>query len=190
MKQKSKATPKAGSTRKKVEKPESPAGKPPFRIVGVGASAGGLEAFTALLKALPKDTGMAFVLVQHMDPAHESALSRILSRSTEMPVNDVTDGVAVAPNRVYVIPSNGDITIRDGKLRLVVRKEVGGRHLPIDLFLSSLADDRKQAAIGIILSGTASDGTQGLKAIKAEGGVTFAQDEKIRPAWGNAHERG
>lgn len=178
MKPKPKATPKPTPIGKKAGKPESRANEPSFRIVGVGASAGGLEAFTALLKALPKDTGMAFVLVQHMDPAHESALSKILSRSTEMPVNDITDGVAVKPNRVYVIPSNGDITIRGGVLRLHTRKDFAKRHLPIDLFFESLAEDRKHASIGIILSGTASDGTQGLKAIKAEGGVTFAQDEQ------------
>ena len=145
---------------------------PPFPVVGVGASAGGLEAFTALLKALPDDTGLAFVLVQHMDPAHESALSQILSRATEMPVDEITDGIAVKPNHVYVIPSNADITIRDGILRLAERLEIAGRHLPIDRFLGSLAEDRKSAAIGVILSGTGSDGTHGLKAIKAEGGVT------------------
>ena len=150
----------------------------PFPVVGAGASAGGLEAFTALLKALPDDTGMAFVLVQHMDPAHESALSQILSRATEMPVGEVTDGIAVKPNHVYVIPSNADIIVRDGFLRLAERQEIAGRHLPIDRFLGSLAEDRKGAAIGIVLSGTGSDGTRGLKAIKAEGGVTFAQDEK------------
>lgn len=150
----------------------------PFPVVGVGASAGGLEAFTALLKALPDDTGMAFVLVQHMDPVHESALSKILSRATEMPVDEVTDGSAVKPNRVYVIPPNADMTIRGGILRLAERQEIAGRHLPIDRFLGSLAEDRKSAAIGIILSGTGSDGTQGLKSIKAEGGLTFAQDEK------------
>jgi two-component system CheB/CheR fusion protein len=155
-----------------------PAASRPFPVVGVGASAGGLEAFTALLKALPDDTGMAFVLVQHMDPAHESALSQILSRLTEMPVCEVADGMALQPNHVYVMPSNADVTLRGGVLRLAQRQEVAGRHLPIDRFLSSLAEERKCAAIGIILSGTASDGTQGLRTIKAEGGLTFAQDEK------------
>jgi two-component system CheB/CheR fusion protein len=150
----------------------------PFPVVGVGASAGGLEAFTSLLKALPDDTGMAFVLVQHMDPVHESALSQILSRATAMPVDEAGDGVAVKPNHVYVIPHNADMTIRGGKLRLAERHEIAGRHLPIDRFLGSLADDCKSAAIGIILSGTGSDGTQGLITVKAEGGLTFAQDER------------
>ena len=150
-----------------------PAGSQPFPVVGIGASAGGLEAFTALLKALPRNTGMAFVLVQHMDPAHESALSNILSRATAMPVSEITDGMAVKPNHVYVIPSNADLALRGGILRLAERKEHAGRHLPIDHFLASLAQDRQSAAIGIILSGTASDGRQGLKAIKAEGGLTF-----------------
>jgi two-component system, chemotaxis family, CheB/CheR fusion protein len=159
------------------EATQAPAGRP-IPVVGVGASAGGLEAFTALLKALPNDTGMAFVLVQHMDPAHESVLSTILSRATRMPVSEVSDGVAAQPNHVYVIPSNADMTIQGGILRLAERQEVAGRHLPIDHFFGSLAEDRKSAAIGIILSGTASDGTRGLQAIKAEGGLTFAQDEK------------
>ena len=150
----------------------------PFPVAGIGASAGGLEAFTVLLKALPGDTGMAFVLIQHMDPAHESSLSKILSRATKMPVDEVADGIAVEPNHVYVIPSNADMTIEGGILRLAGRQEVAGRHLPIDHFFRSLAEDRKSAAIGIILSGTASDGTRGLGAIKAEGGLTFAQDEK------------
>ena len=158
--------------------PAEPPASPPFPVAGVGASAGGLEAFTALLKALPDDTGMAFVLVQHMDPAHQSALSQILSRATKMPVDEVTGGMAVQPNRVYVIPSNADMTIEGGILRLAERHDDGGQHLPIDHFLVSLAEDRKSAAIGIILSGTASDGTRGLGAIKAEGGLTFAQDEE------------
>ena len=167
-----------GATQTAVAQATQPTARRPFPVVGVGASAGGLEAFTALLKALPNDTGMAFVLVQHMEPAHESALSRILSGATGMPVNEVTDGTSVQPNHVYVIPSNADMTIRDGILRLVERQKIAGRHFSIDRFLVSLAEDRKSAAIGVILSGGASDGTQGLKAIRAEGGLTFAQDEK------------
>jgi len=158
-------------------KATEPTARRPFPVVGVGASAGGLEAFTALLKALPDDMGMAIVLVQHMEPAHESTLSEILSRATGMPVNEVADGTSVQPNHVYVIPSNADMTIRNGILRLTERQKVAGRHFSIDRFLVSLAEDRKSAAIGVILSGGASDGTQGLKAIRAEGGLTFAQDE-------------
>src|SRR5216683_1715952 len=150
----------------------------PFPIVGVGASAGGLEAFTQLLKALPSRTGMAYVLVQHLDPTHESALTEILAKTTEMPVSQVTDATPVEPNHVYVIPPNVDMIISQGILRLTARTETRGRHMPIDRFLRSLAEDQRSNAIGVILSGTASDGTLGLGAIKAEGGITFAQDEE------------
>jgi len=150
----------------------------PFPIVGVGASAGGLEAFTQLLKALPSRTGMAYVLVQHLDPTHESALTELLARVTEMPVRQVTDAMPVEPNRVYVIPPNVDMVISQGILRLTPRTETRGHHMPIDRFLRSLAEDKGSNAIGVILSGTASDGTLGLAAIKGEGGITFAQDEK------------
>jgi two-component system CheB/CheR fusion protein len=97
--------------------------KPFFPVVGVGASAGGLEAFTALLKALPADTGMSFVLIQHMDPTHESMLPRLLAKATPMPVHEVTDGMAVEPNHVYVIPSNAGMTISERVLRLAARTE-------------------------------------------------------------------
>src|SRR5882724_9424289 len=149
-----------------------------FPIVGVGASAGGLEAFTQLLKALGPGSGMAYVLVQHLDPSHESALTELLAKATEMPVRQVTDATPVEPNHVYVIPPNVDMTISQGILRLTARTETRGHPMPIDRFLRSLAEDQRSNAIGIILSGTASDGTLGLAAIKAEGGITFAQDEK------------
>src|SRR5713101_8535277 len=149
-----------------------------FPIVGVGASAGGLEAFTQLLKALGSGTEMAYVLVQHLDPPHKSALTELLAKATEMPVRQVTDATPVEPNRVYVIPPNVDMTISRGILRLTPRTETRGHHMPIDSFLRSLAEDQRSNAIGVILSGTASDGTLGLAAIKAEGGITFAQDEK------------
>ena len=150
----------------------------PYPIVGVGASAGGFEAFRELLKALPPDTGMAFVLVQHLDPGHESMLARLLSNATAMPVAEVEEGMVVKPNRVYVIPPNKIMEIRNGTLHLMARGEPAAKHLPIDHFLRSLAEDRGNRAIGVILSGTASDGTLGLKAIKTEGGITFAQDIK------------
>src|SRR3989442_2975046 len=146
-------------------------------FVGVGASAGGLEAFTQLLKALGPGSGMAYVLVQHLDPSHESALTELLAKTTEMPVREVTDATPVGPNHVYVIPPNVDMIIAQGILRLTPRTETRGHHMPIDRFLRSLAEDQRSNAIGIILSGTASDGTLGLAAIKAEGGITFAQDE-------------
>jgi two-component system CheB/CheR fusion protein len=148
-----------------------------FPIVGVGASAGGLEAFTQMLGAMPVDTGMAFVLVQHLAPKHASMLAEILSRTTAMPVTEVHDEPRVKPNRVYVIPPNRDMIISRGSLQLRPREMTRGQHRPIDLFLRSLAEDQKEWAIGVILSGTATDGTLGLEEIKAEGGITFAQDD-------------
>src|SRR5215472_3250775 len=148
-----------------------------FPIVGVGASAGGLEAFSDLLRHLPEKTGMAFVLVQHLDPTHGSVLPEILARTTKIPVQEVTDGIRVKPDHIYVIPANTNMMIEDGVLRLGARMLVRGQHLPIDGFLQSLANDRGDRAIGVILSGTASDGTGGCTAIKAAGGITFAQDE-------------
>jgi two-component system CheB/CheR fusion protein len=155
----------------------TPAELPPFPIVGVGASAGGLEAFSQMLNAMPVDTGMAFVLVQHLSPAHASLLSEILSRTTTMPVSEVEDEPRVQPNRVYVIPPDRNMIISHGVLQLFPRKEQRGQHRPIDVFLRSLAEDQGHRAIGVILSGTATDGTLGLEAIKAEGGITFAQDK-------------
>ena len=167
--------------------PESPAADDPlderdepgdgasFPIVGVGASAGGLEAFTQLLKALPADTGMAFVLVQHLAPTHASALAEILSRATTMPVMEVQDEPTVEPNHVYVIPPDRSMIIVRGALQLLPR-EGRGLHRPVDQFFRALAEDQRHQAIGVVLSGTATDGTLGLEAIKAEGGITFAQD--------------
>ena len=147
-----------------------------FPIVGIGASAGGLEACTALLKALPVNPGMAFVVVQHLDPLHESILHKLLSKTTEMPVIQVEDGMVLEPDHVYVIPPKHDIAVRERTLWLLSRRRTAGRHLPVNRFFASLAEDQKSAAIGVILSGTASDGTLGLQAIKSEGGVAFAQD--------------
>lgn len=145
-----------------------------YQLVAFGASAGGLEAFSELLQHLPGDTGMAFVLIQHLDPKHDSLLTELLAKATQMPVAQVTDSMRVEPNRVYVLPPNANITITGGVLHLEARTTP---HMPIDHFFRSLAQDQGSKAIGVILSGTASDGTQGLKAIKAEGGITFAQDE-------------
>jgi two-component system CheB/CheR fusion protein len=146
-----------------------------FPVVGVGASAGGLQAFQELLSYLPVDTGMAFVLISHLDPAHESMMATILSRSTRMPVKEVTDAMSVEANNVYVIPPNANMILSGGVLRLVPRSKV--RHENIDNFMISLAQEMRSKAIGIVLSGTASDGTEGCVAIKAEGGITFAQSE-------------
>ena len=149
-----------------------------FPIVGIGASAGGYEAFVQLLQALPANTGMAFVFVMHLEPEHKSMLAKLLANVTPMPVSEARNGQEVERNHVYVIPPKADIGIRNGILEIVVRRKTEGRYLPVDNFLSSLAEDRHGSAIGVILSGTGSDGTIGLKAIKAEGGITFAQDEE------------
>ncbi len=150
----------------------------PFPVVGIGASAGGLEACTQLLQHLPHDTGMAFVLVRHLDPQHESLLTELLTRTIKMPVTQVTQGVAVEPNHVYVIPPNAVMALAQGVLQLSSRGETSLKHLPIDHFLRSLAKEQQSQAIGVILSGTGSDGTQGLAEIKAIDGVAFAQDEQ------------
>ncbi len=150
---------------------------PPFVVVGVGASAGGLEALSDLLANLPANTGMAVVVVQHLDPHHESRLSNLLSRVTHLPVLEASQNLAVQPDHVYVIPKNTTMTIAQGILQLAPRGGSRGPHLPIDQFLKSLAEDRESAAIGVILSGTGSDGTLGMEEIKAAGGITFAQDE-------------
>lgn len=148
-----------------------------FPIVGVGASAGGLAAFSQLLAHLPVDTGVALVLIQHLDPTHESRLADLLSRVTRMPVREATDGMEVRPNQVHVIPPNTNLAISQGVLRITPR-EGRGQHLPLDFFFRSLADDQRASAIGVILSGTGSDGTLGLAEIKAAGGLTFAQDKE------------
>jgi two-component system, chemotaxis family, CheB/CheR fusion protein len=159
---------------------ENNAKAPPglFPIVGIGASAGGLEAFSELLRYLPEKTGMAFVLVQHLDPKHGSVLQEILSRTTAIPVTDVIQGVVVQPDHAYVIPANTNLTIKNGILQLGSRVLTRGQHMPIDVFFRSLAKSIGQQAIGVVLSGTASDGTEGCCAIKAAGGITFAQDEE------------
>jgi two-component system CheB/CheR fusion protein len=151
-----------------------------FPIVGIGASAGGLEAFSLLLKHLPLDTGMGFVLVQHLDPEHDSALTQLLGRATSLPVEEVTNNLRVEPNHVYVIPPNSNLSIEAGVLRLLPRPKTHAPHRSIDVFLEALAEDQRERAIGVILSGTATDGTLGLEAIKAEGGITFAQDDSAR----------
>ena len=147
----------------------------PFPIVGIAASAGGLEAFTGLLSHLPSDTGMAFVLIQHLAPDHKSLLSEILGRMTEMPVSEAQDGMAVEPNQVYVIPPNTKMVLSKGLLQLSPREKIYGKYMPGDAFFTSLAVDRGHKAIAVVLSGGDGDGSLGLKAIKAAGGMTFAQ---------------
>jgi two-component system CheB/CheR fusion protein len=150
----------------------------PFPVVGIGASAGGLEAVSAVLKALPADTHMAFVLVQHLAPSHQSLMSELLQPCTSMPVLQVRDGMAVESDHVYVIPPDCNMGIMNGVLHLLPRGRGSDHHMPIDFFLRTLATDQKNHAIGVILSGTASDGALGLRAVKGEGGITIAQDPK------------
>lgn len=147
-----------------------------IRIVGIGASAGGLEAFTGLLRHLPEKADVAYVLVQHLDPTHRSLLSEILAKTTALPVAEIAQNTRVEANCIYVIPPNCDLTVEQGLLKLTPREKSGGAARGIDHFLKSLAADQKENAIGVILSGAGSDGAAGIKAIKEAGGITFAQD--------------
>jgi len=179
-------SPKAPTTSKRrpaakqpqKEEPPAPASSQhDFLVVAIGASAGGIEAFKELVRNLPTDTGMGFVVIQHLDPNHASALAELLSKSTSMKVTEVTDGMRVVPNQVFVIPPNTSMTIFDHTLHLVPRGEVHGVHMSIDRFMRSLAEHQGDRSIGVVLSGSGTDGTLGLAEIQAEGGVTFAQEE-------------
>jgi two-component system CheB/CheR fusion protein len=155
---------------------------PPVRegdttVVAIGASAGGIEALTDLMTYLSPETGMAFVLVQHLDPKHHSILTELLARKTTMNVTEVSDGLPIEPNHVYVIPPNATMSISDHALHLGPREESRGAHMSVDHFMRSLAEQKGNRAIGVILSGSGSDGTMGMAEIQAHGGVTFAQDE-------------
>ena len=148
-----------------------------FPIVGIGASAGGLAAFEAFFSAMPPvvDTDMAFVLIQHLSPDHKSALTELVRRYTRMPVEEVEDGVEVKPNQVYIIPPNRDLALLNGRLQLFEPDHARGVRLTIDFFFRSLAADQHHRAICIVLSGTGSDGTVGVRAVKGEGGMAMAQ---------------
>ncbi|HET6654756.1 MAG TPA: chemotaxis protein CheB, partial [Gammaproteobacteria bacterium] len=146
-------------------------------IVGVGASAGGLKAFKTFLEHMPADSGMGFVLIQHLPADRPSALAELLAGHTAMPVALATDGAAVAPDHVYVIPPNATLTVAGGRLRLETPAPERPKRHPVDSFLSSLADDQGENAVGIILSGLGSDGTPGAKHIKGRGGLVLAEAE-------------
>jgi two-component system, chemotaxis family, CheB/CheR fusion protein len=150
-----------------------------FPVVAIGASAGGLEAMMELLQHLPSDTGMAFIYVQHLSPDHKSMLTEILSKKTKMKVQEIDDMDKITPNNVFVIPYNKGIEVTDGHIKLIPRSESSSA-ISIDTLFSSLAKAQKERVIGIILSGSASDGTLGVKAIKQEGGLTFAQNETAK----------
>jgi len=148
-----------------------------FPIVGIGASAGGLDAFKRLLTVISENSGMAYVVVQHLDPTHESVLPEILQRVTKIPVHEITDDIHLAPNHIYIIPSNKILTSTDGVLQLTTRDK-NILNLCIDIFFKSLAEVHKEFAVGVVLSGTGSDGTLGLKAIKENGGISIVQDSE------------
>ncbi|HEX4609806.1 MAG TPA: chemotaxis protein CheB [Urbifossiella sp.] len=148
----------------------------PFPVVGIGASAGGLEAYTEFLQACPADAGMAYVLVQHLPPDRESLLVEILARQTRMPVAEVTDGQVVEPDSVYVIRPGRTLTVRDGRLRLGPELAARGHGRPVDDFFRSLAEEQQQRAVAVVFSGMGSNGTAGAEAVKAVGGLVIAQE--------------
>ena len=146
-----------------------------FPVVGIGCSAGGLEALDAFLAHLPPDTGMAFVIIQHLDPNYVSTLPELLQRSTRMPVVEAADRLLVKPNSIYIIPPNKDIALHQGRLHLQAPTERRGLRLPVDFFFRSLAEAQREKAVGVILSGMGSDGMLGLGAIKEASGLAVVQ---------------
>ncbi|WP_264537309.1 CheR family methyltransferase [Flavobacterium sp. N1736] len=147
-----------------------------FPVVGIGASAGGLDAFKKILKAIPENSGMAYVIVQHLSPDYPSNLTEILSQETTTPVHEIVNDINLAPNHIYIIPESTNLIAEDGVLKLHQRTRSDKQNKSIDIFFESLAEVHKSFAIGVILSGTAFDGTIGLKKIKEFGGATIAQD--------------
>jgi hypothetical protein len=165
----------ADEPRSQSRDPGGPSARDTFAIVGVGASAGGLEALEQLFGALPADSGMAFVVIQHLDPTRQSHMVELLSRRTKMSVVAVKEGAKVQPNCVYMILPNREVTIQNGVLHLAEPSESRAARRPIDTFFVSLADDRREYAVGVILSGTGSNGSSGIRVIKEFGGITIAQ---------------
>src|SRR5271166_857678 len=164
------------SSRRSSRKRLSPSAADGFPVVGLGASAGGLDAFRRLLGALPSGTGMAFILIQHLDPTHASMMVDLLAGHTPLTVQQAADGVPLEPEHIYLIPPGAYLSIRAGALRLSQPRERHGARLPFDFFLRSLADELGERAICVILSGTGGDGSLGLKAVKEKGGLVIAQD--------------
>lgn len=145
-------------------------------VIGIGASAGGLEALTSLFKAMPSDSGLVFIVVQHLSPNTKSMLHELLAAHTAMQVMPAENGMSVAPNCVYIQPPQTNLNLFKGRLLLDDAASQAGLHLPIDYFFRSLAEDRKDRAVGIILSGTGSDGSQGVAAIRQAGGMIMVQE--------------
>jgi two-component system CheB/CheR fusion protein len=154
---------------------EVPADKSDCVVVGIGASAGGLDSFKRFLQAMPHDSGLAFVLIQHLDPSHESLMADLLSKHTAMPVVETEDATTIPPNCVYMIPPNKYIKIQDGGLFLDEPVKHRGMRMPIDYFFRSLANARQERAVAIVLSGTGTDGTMGVKEVKVQGGMVMVQ---------------
>src|ERR1700757_2018482 len=171
-----KAATAARRPRRRSARGGSPLGYDRFPVVGLGASAGGLDAFRRLLAALPPGTGMAFILIQHLDPTHASMMVDLLTGHTAMKVQQAADGMPVEREHVYLIPPGAYLSIRGGALRLSEPRERHGARLPFDFFLRSLAEELGERAICVILSGTGGDGSLGLKAIKEKGGLVIVQD--------------
>src|SRR5687768_5563291 len=167
--------PPGTSMLKEIEEEGATPSSKQFLVVGIGGSAGGLNAFKQLIQAIPVDSGMAYIIVQHLDPTHDSILSELLQKFTLIPVQEVTDHVKVLPDNIYVIPPNKLLTATDGILRLSDRHPKSHNVRPIDLFFRALAEIHQSQAIGVVMSGTGNDGTLGLEAIKKQGGITFAQ---------------
>lgn len=159
-----------------IEKKNRPKVKS-FPIVAVGGSAGGMEAATELFKHLPSDTGMAFVYIQHLDPVYKSRLAEIFTKITKLSVEQAKNQMVVKPDTLYIIQPNKEIVLSGGKLKVSSRSNTESAPMPIDAFFSSVAECQKEGSIGVLLSGSAHDGTSGLKAIKSAGGLTFAQDD-------------
>jgi len=147
-------------------------------VVGIGASAGGLEALERLFKKLPADTGMAFVIVQHLSPDFDSVMDELLVRQTKMPIRTVEDGIDIKPNAIYLIPPRKEMIISGGRLLLTDKDPKQGLTLPIDTFFRSLAQDCGTRSVGVILSGTGSDGSRGIRDIHAAGGMVLVQTEE------------
>jgi len=150
---------------------------PPQYIVGIGASAGGLEAIEAFFKNMPANSGLSFVVIQHLSPQYKSLMAELLSKHTAMPVKRIEDGMKIERNTVYLIPPRKNVTVFHNQLLLAEQDPSKGINLPIDIFLRSLSEDARELAVGIILSGTGSDGTRGIRAIKEFGGMVMVQDE-------------
>lgn len=164
--------------RQSIPKPDQPAPNQGFYVVGIGASAGGLEALQQFFAAMPPEPGMSFVVVSYLDPTHVSLLPELLRRYTKLPVNQITDGTVLTPDMVYTIPPNRHLTVAHGQLHTTEIDPVAGPRLTIDGFLRSLATDYQERAICVVLSGTGTDGTLGLRAIKAKLGMTMAQEPR------------